>query len=69
MTIYNFRFLYDILHNLEEHSACFVNFRYKVVYTFMISQILYAVFGYKRFLTTTNYFRQLCTIYGGHILL
>ena len=30
---------------------------------------LYAVFGYNHFLTTINYFGQLYTIYGSHILL
>ena len=32
-------------------------------------QCLYAVLGYKHFLTPINYFRQLYTSYGGHILL
>ena len=30
---------------------------------------LYAVFGYKHFLTTINYFWRLYTTFGGHILL
>ena len=30
---------------------------------------LYAMFGYKHFLTTINYFRWLCTTFGGHILI
>ena len=34
MTIYNFRYLYDILHHLEKHSVCLGNLRYKVVYIF-----------------------------------
>ena len=35
--------------------------------TFM--RFLYAVFSYKHFLTTINYFRQLYTTYDGYILL
>ena len=111
MTIYNFRCLYDILHHLEEYSACLVNFRYKVVYifsrlqtildvylqiySFMVSNFhicyyqyyssgrvsppfilcLYAMFGYKHFLTTITYstaiyyLRQPYTTLDSYILL
>ena len=44
MTIHNFRWLYDILHHLEEYSACLVNFRYKVVYIFSRLQTILNVY-------------------------
>ena len=34
MTIYNFRYLYDNLHHLEERFARLFNFKYKDVYLF-----------------------------------
>ena len=35
----------------------------------LFMRCLYAVFGYKHFLTTLNYFRQLYKTYGSHMLL
>ena len=39
------------------------------VYICTFIRCLCAVFGYKYFLTSINYFRQLYTIYGAHILI
>ena len=41
----------------------------KDISIFYTIRCLFAVFGYKHFLTTINHFRLLCTIYGVHILL
>ena len=44
MTINNLRCLFDIVHHLEEHSVCLVNFRYKVVYIFSRLQTILDVY-------------------------